>query len=392
MEENMTDDFVVLTPYVKNYVPGKCEPEWNRSMKKRFAHFLKSLDSELSIVVLCDQSCGCKKNIAYTVEHYDLGTTNPARIFVRQTIAEEIEKKFGGLDFPGLCRLFLREGRFAVFETFQGAPVQKQNPYATREEGWYQTPVEEYGVLIHEIEKAHGELVPFYQNLIAENFSYLFCEKQAGNQQAVKQILEQIDDDILCGCGCIPYDVLTRILSFKYGKDAEQEFVYRSGKLKFNNLFAVPLKEIPFTVRSMEPVQGGIRIKGNVMLPLSNSDIEYFLMDNRNKRCEIPFTGEDEAWFMGEELHTRKQFELVLKPGNKSAGYRFMYRYRDMYQARIRMEFAEELDMADGTRHNFRAVGNYLIKIEKRILFIAPLMRKTRIKLFFTFLWKSIKI
>ena len=115
-------------------------------------------------------------------------------------------------------------------------------------------------------------------------------------------------------------------------------------------------------------------------------------MDNRNRRYELSLEQDGEICFLGELLHRRKRFLVEFPAGKKPAGIRFMYCYRGMYQARVRMEFAERLGMALDTRHNFRLQDGYLWKAEKRILFAAPLQKRTRIKLFFTFPWKSFKI
>ena len=115
-------------------------------------------------------------------------------------------------------------------------------------------------------------------------------------------------------------------------------------------------------------------------------------MDNKNRRYELQLKEEEEVVFLGQVLHTRKRFKAVLPVENKPVGLRFMYRYQDMYQARVRMEFGEELGIVPDTRNNFRIQDGFLLKAEKRILFIAPLQMKTRIKLFFTFPWKSIKM
>ena len=186
--------------------------------------------------------------------------------------------------------------------------------------------------------------------------------------------------------------MLLKILSLKYGEDVEEKLVYRSGKLKYQNLTVFPLKEIPFVVSEIRLVKGKFNISGHVLLPLEHSEIEYYCMDNRNRRYELTLEDEGEICFLGEMLHRRKRFLVEFSAGKKPAGIRFMYCYRGMYQARVRMEFTEALGMVPDTRHNFRMQDGYLWKTEKRILFAAPLQLRTRIKLFFTFPWKSFTI
>jgi hypothetical protein len=56
------------------------------------------------------------------------------------------------------------------------------------------------------------------------------------------------------------------------------------------------------------------------------------------------------------------------------------------------MEFDEKVGITADSERNFCACDGYFLKEEKRILFASPLRVQTRVKLFFTFLRKSIKI
>lgn len=382
------EEFVCLACYTEAYRGPKGSGTVDARCEGRLSRVEKKTDPAVNLLVFTEGPCECRNHVADVREHYESATVDPARIYLRKNLAERLSP----LDFPGLCRLFAEEGRFALWELDPGQPEKKAYPYEKRDEGSFGTEPETYVELSGELRERYGELLPFFQNMIIKDMLPLFYGEDDSRKPLLRKILLDIDDDILCGTGCIYEDVLLKIFSLKYGEDVEEKLVYRSGKLKYQNLTVLPLKEIPFVVSEIKLVKGKFNISGHVLLPLEHSEIEYYCMDNRNRRYELTLEDKGEICFLGEKLHRRKQFLVEFPAGKKPAGIRFMYCYRGMYQARVRMEFTEALGIMPDTRHNFRMQDGYLWKTEKRILFAAPLQLKTRIKLFFTFSWKSFKI
>ncbi len=382
------EEFVCLASCDGTYSGGEDNRRADADCMERLLQMGNEVHEDMQILVFTEAEVECRGNVADVSEHYDLATINPARIFVRKHLAE----KLGTIDFSALCRLFLKEKRFAVFELYPGKKEENGYPYKKRRAGSYGTMPGQYEELLSELETECGEVLPFFQNMVFQDMLPLFSSLNDNDAPALRRILEQIDDDILCGTDCVEEDVLLKIFSLKYGEDIEKKFVYRSGKLKYHNISVIPLKELPFLITDITYVKGKFNICGTVLLPLENSEIEYYVMDNRNKRYELEFEEGEEGVFLGEKRSARKQFRAVFPAGKKPAGLRFMYRYQNRYQARVRMEFAEEFGIVPDTRANFCVRDGFLLRTEKRILFIAPLRMKTRIKLFFTFPWKSIKM
>lgn len=389
---------------------------------------------EIRIAVLCDETPDGKSCVAAVEEHYDYATVDPSRIFVQHDGGKALEEdgwkalKEDGrdADFVSICDLFMQESRFyawpqsaaGVFATLNvpGAPGKPGEPDVSSVPGGSKVPssgkrssgelakaLADYQKVIDRVTETYGEFLPFFQILLIQDLYPMLVTKKTCNEMGIDEdslvtVLKQLDDDMISGCGCIPEDVLIKILSLKHGTDLREKFVYRSGKLKFDNLLVVPLKEIPFRVEHIACENGMCRVRGTVMLPLEHDGIDYYYADNRNREYEIEWEDGEELFFLGERMRTRKRFCAQLKIGNKPAGLRFMYRYKgachdkNTYRARIRMIFSDDIGMEEETRHNFTVLQKYVLKIEKRILFITPLRFKTRIKLFFTFPGKSIKM
>lgn len=204
--------------------------------------------------------------------------------------------------------------------------------------------------------------------------------------------IRQLDDWRLCDCAGIPADVLLRMLSLKYGRDIRGELEYRRGSLWFQNLSVVNVKEIPFVIEEMAIAGKKLVIRGNAVLPLSATEVDYFLMDGKSKRHEIRWSDGDELFFIGEAMHTRKRFEAEIVMEKLPLRLRFMFCYRERHRARIRMAFAKSLGIRPDTRENFAVMQGILIKSENRTLSAERLGRRARLKLFFTFPWKSIKM
>lgn len=380
-------DFVFLTPYVRHFSVGGTEEEMDASCRKRLQRFIRNAGKEIRIIVLHDRGCGCGA-IASVEDDYEAAVLNPARIMVRKELLEPYEE----IDFVTLCRIFLQEERFGVFEKYPGRETDKRHCYRCHREGTYGTAPEAYREVLLAVREKYGEIPPFYQNLLIKDLFHLFFVLGREEALPLKSILEQIDDDIICGCGCIPEDLFIRILSFKYGKEIADAFVYRSGTLKYHNLPVLFLKEIPFVIDEIKNNKGRFNISGIATLPLSESDIRYFFVDHKNKRHDIVFEDGEQTTFLGEELPTRKRFRVELQTGGKQAKIRFMYCYRDLYQGRIGIGFDEEAGIEADDPHGFCIRDGHLLQVDKKVLSMIPLTFRGRVKLFFTFPWKSIKM
>ena len=243
--------------------------------------------------------------------------------------------------------------------------------------------------------KKQGNVLPFFQHLLIQNLFHAgFTEKDSMSENLKRDfisILEGIEDDILCGCEQIPDDVKIWLLEAKKQKPISPELVYRSGRLRYHNLTITSLKEMPYEIKSIVYRKKKLVVSGEVIQPAEDAEIVYYAMDNRNK--EIPFSvTEKEVYYLGEKKHTRKFFKAEIPVSAKPVGLRFMYRYHELYRARVRMAFAGELKLVPETKDDYAFLDQLMLRTEKRILFAAPLQKKTRIKQFFTFGRKSIKI
>ena len=347
-------------------------------------------------------------------------------------------------DFFSICRLFLEEPRFYAqpktqvdgqantqpYKSFPpshglGQKVSKPDGIESRSTELSKT-INGYEDIIDQTVQTYGEFLPFFQCLLLQDLVPRLLTKQTCREMGVEEdllrrLLEKFDDDMIAGCG-IPEDILIRILSFKYQTDIREKLVYRSGKLKFENLPIVPLKEIPFVVERISCRDGMCQLEGSVIKPLDGAalsldgaalpleggaarllenetappykkdPIEYYYADNRNRRYEIGWEDGEELYFLGERMRTRQRFTARFQVGPKTSGIRFMYRYKNAFQARIRMIFSDEIGLDEDKHRNTAVLGKYYVKLEKRILFVAPLHWKTKLKLFFTFSLKSIKM
>lgn len=415
----------------------------NIAGKRNDAAF-RDIDPSVSLAILCGETPGGKGHIASVEEHYDYAVADPCRILLRRAGWKSLEEAGEATDFFSICRLFLEEPRFYAqpktqvdgqantqpYKSFPpshglGQKVSKPDGIESRSTELSKT-INGYEDIIDQTVQTYGEFLPFFQCLLLQDLVPRLLTKQTCREMGVEEdllrrLLEKFDDDMIAGCG-IPEDILIRILSFKYQTDIREKLVYRSGKLKFENLPIVPLKEIPFVVERISCRDGMCQLEGSVIKPLDGAalsldgaalpleggaarllenetappykkdPIEYYYADNRNRRYEIGWEDGEELYFLGERMRTRQRFTARFQVGPKTSGIRFMYRYKNAFQARIRMIFSDEIGLDEDKHRNTAVLGKYYVKLEKRILFVAPLHWKTKLKLFFTFSLKSIKM
>lgn len=366
---------------------------------------------EFEIAVLCERTPDGETHLAAVEEHYDYATADPRRIFMRQS-DEWVPLGKTGLkaDFSSICDLFIQRNRFCACQEGVWRTVPCRKEAGRRSQMVEETPdqtfketLSDYQKVIDRVKERYGEFLPFFQNLLIQDLCPTLltektCRDMGIDEDQLRRICKQLDDDMICACRCVPKDVAVKLLSLKYGRDVRGDFAYRDGKLKLDNLTVVPLKETPFQVERIRCTDGMWKFRGTVMLPLGEEGIQYYYVDNRNRQYEIEWEDGEELFFLGERMRTRKKFTAQLETGEKKTGMRFMYRYkgagddRNTYHARIRMVFSPELGIEEGTRHDYMIFKKHLLKIEKRVLFVEPLRFKTKIKLFFTFPGKSIKM
>lgn len=389
----------------KKNIAGKCKD----------ADF-RGIDPSVSLVILCGETPGGKGHIASVEEHYDYAVADPRRILLRRAGWKSLEEAGEATDFFSICRLFLEEPRFYAQPQTQvdrQANTQPGKQLNSKAMGGYEN-------IIDQTVQTYGEFLPFFQCLLLQDLvprlmTKQTCREMGVDEDLLRRLLEKFDDDMIAGGG-IPEDILIRILSFKYQTNICEKLVYRSGKLKYENLSIVPLKEIPFVVDHMSCSDGMCQLEGSVIRPLESAaasplesiaasplegiaaspykgnPIEYYYADNRNRHYEIGWEDGEELYFLGERMRTRKRFTARFQVGSKTGGIRFMYRYKNAFQARIRMVFSDTIGLNEDGRRNTAVLGRYYVKLEKRILFAAPLHWKTKLKLFFTFSLKSIKM
>ena len=392
----MRHSFVFWKELTKEYVPGKDALVLSNRERKRLDAFLASLKPDVMMVVVSDEPVEGKQHMAYVREHYNVGTIDASRLLVRPEFAALIRKKESEGEFALLCRMYETAGKFAVYERREEEVVTEPNRSRTwKDAGEYPTPIVAGKNIWKRLKKAQGEVLPFFQHLMIQNLYHAGFTEKEGMSEKLKEefcsILEDIGEDIICRCEQIPNDVKIWLLEAKSRTDILPEFVYRSGRLKYHNLVVTSLKDVPYEVTDIRYEKKKLVVWGEVIHPVDDPEIHYYAMDNRNREISFSMTEKD-IYYLGQRRHTRKRFEAGISLTNKPVGLRFMYRYHELYRARVRMTFSRSLRMVPDTKEDYAFLGQYMLRTEKRILFAAPLQKKTRLKQFFTFGRKSIKI
>ena len=122
-------------------------------------------------------------------------------------------------------------------------------------------------------------MLPFFQHLLIQNLFHAgFTEKDLMSENLKRDfisILEDIEDDILCGCEQIPDDVKIWLLEAKKQKPISSELVYRSGRLRYHNLTITSLKEMPYEIKSIVYRKKKLVVSGEVLQPAEDAEIVY---------------------------------------------------------------------------------------------------------------------
>ena len=212
---------------------------------------------------------------------------------------------------------------------------------------WYAETIENFHEkLIEESIKKNQKVLPYIQYVIMYDLKARIKKKIYENldentkkryKDLVINVLQKVEDYIICEQKkCYAKDKIFT-LSLKYGRDIVKELEYKKGKLYFNNISILSIKdnETICRIESIYTEGNFLVLEGLVKIALPKDEYDIYIKVNQNKSIPIKFI---------EECETKNE------PSDFSIGRKIMYEYR--YKNKILIEDIENIKFTFKYKNN----------------------------------------
>ncbi len=219
-----------------------------------------------------------------------------------------------------------------------------QNKGVSKE--WYlDTPRHYYLELIRESQEKYGTVLLYIQYLIMYDYQWrlrddltrvLTPEEQESYKACLHEMLNFLDDDLICHLDKMYVEYKLYTLSLKHGRDITQELVYRRGALYFNHIkiYGFQAKSL-FSVDVLDIREGDLCLSGRIWCPFVE-DMKFYAQDDSGRQYGIEFrpAGFRKAVIFGEEIVRVRGYEVCL-PLSGVGSYEVYASYQGRYPQKL---------------------------------------------------------
>lgn len=249
-----------------------------------------------------------------------------------------------------------------------------QNKGASKE--WYlDTPKHYYLELIKESIEKYGTVLLYVQYLILYDFQWrlrddlsriLTEEEQEWYEDCLKEMLNYMDDDLICHLDKMYAEYKIFALSLKYGRDIRKELKYRKGSLYFHHIkiYSFQAKSL-FSVDVLEVKEGMLHLSGRIWCPFAD-ETEFYFQNEKGEQftiCSKP-AGFRKAVIFGREIMRVRGFEVQL-PLSGVRGYRAFASYQGRFPQRLFMRAGKFSHLSQEVSELYYHDGGYLFDYEE---------------------------
>ena len=291
-------------------------------------------------------------------------------------LKSELVKKFSfderlkfGEDAKYISEIVLETGKYSVFnETthFYRKRSDGTSAIQNKEQSidWYTKTVQySYYELIELSRKKYGKVIRYIQYLIMYDMQWRikrvipnFLDGKMKNQyiKDIKNILQIIDDNIICEQHNIHSEHKIFIFSLKYGKDIRKYLEYKNGRLyyKDNKLYNIKNNGSILKITELNIIDKTLIIEGIIKSPLEKGDFEIYVKVNKDERKTLKLLECD-----NEDINKK----TIIFNNNKALNYytykfsipiegldklRFVYKYKQN-ENKLKIRFGEDARLSN---------------------------------------------
>lgn len=249
-----------------------------------------------------------------------------------------------------------------------------QNKGVSKE--WYlDTPKHYYLELIEESIDKYGTVLLYVQYLILYDFQWrlrddlsriLTKEEQEWYEDCLKEMLNHMDDDLICHLDKMYVEYKIFALSLKYGRDIRKELKYRKGSLYFHHIkiYGFQAKSL-FSVDVLEVKEGMLHLSGRIWCPFAD-ETDFYFQNEKGEQFPIRSkpAGFRKAVIFGREIMRVRGYEAVL-PLSGVREYRAFATYQGHFPQKLFIRVGKFSHLSQEVSELYYHDGGYLFDYEE---------------------------
>lgn len=338
------------------------------------------------------------------LEDYNYIHLHITSIFIKTEVAKlhhfDIKQKYGE-DTKYVNEIILEKKKYGVIREalhYYRKRIDKSSAVQNQDKSleWYTDTLKLFydGLIDLSINK-YGKVIPYLQYLLMYDIqwriknklpNFLNEDEKKEYIEKIKSILQKIEDYIICEQKNIFSEHKIYILSLKHNKDIKKELVYKKGKLFFNNILILNIRNNKsiFKIDILDIKGKKLIIEGRVKTSLPREDYNIYLEINNKEKILVELEEgkksiyEKNTMAMDRKItnHYTYKISVSLKKIKK---IRFVLSYKNELENCLTPNF-ERFSKLSNIHGSYYSKGKYLILYEKKEIKVFKNEKKRRIK------------
>ena len=310
--------------------------------------------------------------IVNIIEDYNFIQLHITSSFLKSELVEKFafdERLKFGEDAKYISEIILETGKYSVFnETthFYRKRLDGTSAIQNKEQSidWYTKTVQySYYELIEQSRKKYGKVIRYIQYLLMYDLQWRIKKvipdilDDKTKKQYIKDIiniLNLIDDDIICEQRNIHSEHKIFIFSLKYGKDIRKNLEYKNGRLyyKDNKLYNIKNNESILKITELNILEKDLIIEGIIKSPLEKEDFDIYIKLNEDERKTLKLLDCDDDEINKKAIIFNNNKDLnfytykLSIPIERLNKIRFVFRYRNN-ENKLKVSFGENVKLSN---------------------------------------------
>ena len=310
--------------------------------------------------------------IVNIIEDYNFIQLHITSSFLKSKLVEKFafdERLKFGEDAKYISEIILETGKYSVFnETthFYRKRLDGTSAIQNKEQSidWYTKTVKySYYELIEQSRKKYGKVIRYIQYLLMYDLQWRIKKvipdilDDKTKKQYIKDIiniLNLIDDDIICEQRNIHSEHKIFIFSLKYGKDIRKNLEYKNGRLyyKDNKLYNIKNNESILKITELNILEKDLIIEGIIKSPLEKEDFDIYIKLNEDERKTLKLLDCDDDEINKKAIIFNNNKDLnfytykLSIPIERLNKIRFVFRYRNN-ENKLKVSFGENVKLSN---------------------------------------------
>lgn len=266
-----------------------------------------------------------------------------------------------------------------------------------KDTSWYTNTINNfYYNLIRISNQKFGKVILYVQYLIMydlqwrlkrpyfDHFGDEFKEKYIKN---IIELLQVIDDIIICEQKNVFVEHKIYALSLKYKKDIKKNLVYIRGKLYFNNIpiFKIRNNDTILKIDILDIEKGVLKLKGRINSAIPKEYFDIYISTTSKENIKLNLEDGKKSIYtkntygLNHKILNHYTFDIEI-PLKKVKKISFILEYQNNIKNKLHIRFGKFAKLTGDIEETYYAKGKYLIKYNDKNIIVEKNSKNNRVK------------